>query len=348
MLHAVIVNKSVQRVRETAQNTGKTFAEVIREEENGIDRSRLSTMVLYSSAFESSINYVHSSISARVKNNLAASSELRQRLSNDLLSGEFEKRINLSFDSKGFPQIETDYFDRFDIVLNEEQKDRKAAGSVQRPAADIAVSEANQENQQDKADEKEYLDRLGITRDDAEKIKKALGTDILKERSAGEEEVRLYRAGFTANSIEEMAKRRTITFSECRNLILEDPVIWGLKDRIHSQTEMLAAYNNPNMESKADSKLLHLMGPNFAYDDELKISYASDAKTDDDVIREQFRQDNYSIPQNSHFTEKQAALFALASVSVPEIGKIKLTDIEGNNKCVMIGKHRLIPRNFRY
>ena len=330
MLHAVIVNKSVQRVRETAQNTGKTFAEVIREEENGIDRSRLSTMVLYSSAFESSINYVHSSISARVKNNLAASSELRQRLSNDLLSGEFEKRINLSFDSKGFPQIETDYFDRFDIVLNEEQKDRKAAGSVQRPAADIAVSEANQENQQDKADEKEYLDRLGITRDDAEKIKKALGTDILKERSAGEEEVRLYRAGFTANSIEEMAKRRTITFSECRNLILEDPVIWGLKDRIHSQTEMLAAYNNPNMESKADSKLLHLMGPNFAYDDELKISYASDAKTDDDVIREQFRQDNYSIPQNSHFTEKQAALFALASVSVPEIGKIKLTDIEGN------------------
>ena len=184
--------------------------------------------------------------------------------------------------------------------------------------------------QPEKAEELFYMDELGVTYEDADKISKTLGVNILIDRTAAQDAVTLYKAGFSGESIEAMAKRSGITAEECRTLILQDPLIHGLQDKIHAQTEAMNKAEHPGMENVALRKMLHLMGPEFKYDDDLKISYTEVAKPTDESIREQFRQENYTLPQGCPFTEQQAAMIAIAAVSVPEIGGEKLTNLKGH------------------
>ena len=95
--------------------------------------------------------------------------------------------------------------------------------------------------QPEKAEELFYMDDLGVTYEDADKIGETLGVNILSDRSAAKEAVTLYRAGFTGKSIEAMAERSGITPSECRTLILQDPLIHGMQDKIHGQIEASAS-----------------------------------------------------------------------------------------------------------
>ena len=105
--------------------------------------------------------------------------------------------------------------------------------------------------QPEKAEELFYMDDLGVTYEDADKISETLGVNILADRTAAGDAVTLYKAGFTDESIEAMAKRSGITAGECRTMILQDPLIHGLQDRIHRQIEASASLPEAGGEKQA-------------------------------------------------------------------------------------------------